>query len=465
MNANNNRHYYPLDKWHLIKIVFILHGISALLPWNMLINADSYFVDYKLVRPNQTTTAPFSLDNVDAGLNITEIIHSDLLENYRQNFLPYLSTASKVPNIIFQLVNLLFSSSPRSYRIRMNVSFLVQIALFIIMIGLAFIDTSEWPVVFFWITMIIAVLFNTVNGIFQSCIYGFVAKFPMKYINFVTFGFSFSGTIASIFLIVSLMLSPHPRTVALYYFSFATAFMILCYVNEIFLTKNRFFRYYFYGHANQKLAAHDNPLQVQAKNGDLQMDNVNNIIQHENEKNEKMTIKTFKLVWNKCWIQLMNSVLIYFSTFVIFPAIQAAIKPLDSIVEQKFFAPVFCFLFFNTFASIGNYVAERIRRPEPAGLIYLVAIRFLFIPFFLFCNYIPDRRTWPVLIQSDYVYILGSASLAFSNGYASSLAMMYAPKCVPQQYAPISGMMASAAVIIGIIIGVQCSMLFQALIT
>ena len=94
-------------------------------------------------------------------------------------------------------------------------------------------------------------------------------------------------------------------------------------------------------------------------------------------------------------------------------------------------------------------MAERIRRPEPAGLIYLVAIRFLFIPFFLFCNYIPDRRTWPVLIQSDYVYILGSASLAFSNGYASSLAMMYAPKCVPQQYAPISGMMASAAVIIG----------------
>ena len=126
----------------------------------------------------------------------------------------------------------------------MNLTFLVQIALFIIMIGLAFIDTSEWPVVFFWITMIIAILFNTVNGIFQSCIYGFVAKFPMKYINYVTFGFSFSGTIASIFLIVSLMLSPHPRTVALYYFSFATGFMILCYINEIFLLKNVSFTKY-----------------------------------------------------------------------------------------------------------------------------------------------------------------------------------------------------------------------------
>ncbi|OTF71762.1 equilibrative nucleoside transporter-like protein [Euroglyphus maynei] len=342
----------------------------------------------------------------------------------------------------------------------MNVTFLVQIALFIIMIGLAFIDTSEWPVVFFWITMIIAVLFNTVNGIFQSCIYGFVAKFPMKYINYVTFGFSFSGTIASIFLIVSLMLSPHPRTVALYYFSFATAFMILCYINEIFLLKNLFFRHYFYGSHHQKSSADNNSLQDTAINQTKSQ--VEIIIDQDNNK---LTMKTFRLVWKKCWIQLLNTVLIYFSSFVVFPAIQAAIKPLDSIVEPKFFAPVFCFLFFNTFASIGNYVAEKLRKPKPAGLIYLVLIRFLFIPFFLFCNYIPDRRTWPVLIKSDYIYILGSASLAFSNGYTSSLAMMYAPKSVPQQYASLSGMMASAAVIIGIIIGVQCSMLFQALIS
>ena len=64
-----------------------------------------------MVRPNQTMmTNTFSSDHIDAGMNITEIIHSDILENYRQNFLPYLSTASKVPNIIFQLANLLFCS-------------------------------------------------------------------------------------------------------------------------------------------------------------------------------------------------------------------------------------------------------------------------------------------------------------------------------------------------------------------
>lgn len=120
----------------------------------------------------------------------------------------------------------------------MNLTFLVQIAIFIIMIALALIDSSAWPEAFFWITIIIAILFNTFNGIFQNCIYGIVAKFPMEYINFVTFGFSLSGTIASIFLIVSLILSPQPKTVAIYYFSFASIFMIICYINEILIIRN-----------------------------------------------------------------------------------------------------------------------------------------------------------------------------------------------------------------------------------
>lgn len=180
----------------------------------------------------------------------------DELESYRLNFLPYLSTASKLPNIIFQLLNLLFSSrfvpksfrlnltiilsvcSYKSYSIRLKVTFIVQIGLFVVMIVLAFLDTSTWPIIFFWITMLIAVLFNIANGLFQSCMYGIVAKFPMSYINMVTLGFSFSGTIASIFYIVSLLLSPHPKIVAIYYFTLATVFMAVCFVNELVISKN-----------------------------------------------------------------------------------------------------------------------------------------------------------------------------------------------------------------------------------
>lgn len=115
---------------------------------------------------------------------------------------------------------------------------MVEIGLFVLTIWLALIDSSAWPEAFFWVTMATAVLFNTVNGIFQSCVYGIGAKFPMHYTNYITLGFSFSGTIASLFLITSLLLSPHPKVVAIYYFAFASVFMVICLVNELVVRSN-----------------------------------------------------------------------------------------------------------------------------------------------------------------------------------------------------------------------------------
>ncbi|KAF7493514.1 Equilibrative nucleoside transporter 3 [Sarcoptes scabiei] len=412
------------DRWSLIKIIFFLHGISALLPWNMLINADSYFIDYKLNTTN---------DNDGRSIR---------MESYRNNFIPYLSIASKVPNILFQLFNLLFASSVRSFRIRMSVTFIVQIILFVLMIVLALIDSETWPETFFWITMITAVIFNIANGIFQSCIYAIASKFPMKYINYVTIGFSLSGTIASIFLIVSLLLSPHPKTVAIYYFASATLFMLMCF---------KFFRFYF----------------VENNLDGIELDRIDEKDQHSKsvEKNQQQW-QQYWMAFRKCSPQLINIILIYLISFIIFPSVQLSIKSNSdhSIVEQKFFAPIFCFLFFNTFATIGNFFAERVRWPKPSNLFYLVLLRIVWIPFFLFCRYLPERRKWPILIETDLTYAIGSALHAFTSGYTSSLAMMYSAKSVPSEQSTMAAMMASASVIIGIVIGVQCSMLMTILI-
>lgn len=121
---------------------------------------------------------------------------------------------------------------------RLIVTFVVQIVMFLVMIAMAFANTQSWAVGFFWTTMVIAVIFNIANGLFQSCVYGVAAKFPMPYINMATLGFSFSGTLASIFYIISLLLSPHPKVVAIYYFTLATIFMIVCLGNEVVVGKN-----------------------------------------------------------------------------------------------------------------------------------------------------------------------------------------------------------------------------------
>ena len=59
-----------------------------------------------------------------------------------------------------------------------------------------------------------------------------------------------------------------------------------------------------------------------------------------------------------------------------------------------------------------------------------IVLRVLFIPFFCFCNFKPDMRQLPVFINNDYVYITGGMLMAVTNGYLSSLSMMYVPRWV-----------------------------------
>lgn len=66
----------------------------------------------------------------------------------------------------------------------------------------------------------------------------------------------------------------------------------------------------------------------------------------------------------------------------------------------------------------------------PRYLWLCTVTRLLFLPFFLLCNYQSNERTLPVVFTSDLAYITGVVLLGLSNGYFSSLAMMYAPRCV-----------------------------------
>ncbi|VVC87875.1 unnamed protein product [Leptidea sinapis] len=43
----------PRDKWNLIYLTLLLHGLGTLTAWNMFITAKPYFEDYKLVNARQ----------------------------------------------------------------------------------------------------------------------------------------------------------------------------------------------------------------------------------------------------------------------------------------------------------------------------------------------------------------------------------------------------------------------------
>ena len=128
----------------------------------------------------------------------------------------------------------------------------------------------------------------------------------------------------------------------------------------------------------------------------------------ENNEKSKEGKNKYLLVLKSCWKMLLSTFLIYFVSLSIFPAVQARVKPLNHILPEKYFESVTCFLTFNLCGMIGNYLAQILPKISPQRLWIYVLIRFLFIPFTLFCNYNPDQRKLPVLIKNDIAYLSGN---------------------------------------------------------
>ncbi|XP_035206962.1 equilibrative nucleoside transporter 3-like isoform X2 [Stegodyphus dumicola] len=396
----------PKDRLNLVFLILMLHGIGTLMPWNMFITASSYFVDFKL-----------NINDTDGST-----------EEYRQHFLSYLGVASQVPNVICNALNIFVQFGGGNLTFRIIGSVLVEIIIFIITVILAMLDSSTWPGAFFYMTMASVVVINMANGIYQNSLYGLAAKLPMKYSMAIILGANTSGTFTSLISILSIAASPNQRTAAIYYFITALFVLLACVDTYFALPLIRFYRY------------HDR-LEQKA------------ITDSRTSSSQPPYCKILCKIWPQCF----NVFFVFFVTLTIFPAIHAEIKPIDPnfIIPDVYFTPITTYLCFNFFAMVGSMVPNWIKWPGPKFLCVPVILRVLFIPFFMLCNYIPSRRRIPVFITNDWAYFGGAVALGFTSGYYSSLAMMYAPRCVETEHASIAGMIAALFLVLGIVCGVN----------
>nr|CAH0099039.1 unnamed protein product [Daphnia galeata] len=409
----------PPDRLNLVYLTFILHGIGTLMPWNMFITAKDYFVIHKLGQEN-------------TGQSLA----------YAANFLQFLGFASQVPNVIFNWLNI-FIQIGGSLSTRIIGGILVEVAVFVLTVVLAMLESSQWPGAFFWTTMGSVVILNMAGGIYQNTIYGMSAKLPFKYTGAVVLGSNISGTFTAVINVISLALAPNARTSAIYYFIAALFILLACFDSFFALPLNRFYRY-----------------------------NEQRIKRQEQEKSVASGgIKArppYWMIFKKCFPQCLNVFLVFFVTLSIFPAVYSDIKMVDEnfIISQKYFVAVCCFLSFNFFAMVGNMLPGLYSWPGPRWLWIPVVLRVLFIPFFLLCNYQPlgVTRALPVLIDNDWAYWIGGIFLGVTSGYYSSLAMMYCPRTVEPEYAATAGMFGAACLITGIFGGINFSLVMPILV-
>lgn len=313
---------------------------------------------------------------------------------------------------------------------------LIECVVFIVTIILALVDSSSWPGAFFYITMISVVIMNMANGVYQSAVYGAAAKLPMSYSNAVVIGSNICGTLVTVIDITSQAIAPNPRTAAVYYFVGTLAVLIACLITFLVLPLNRYYRHF-------ERSGQENP--------DVPV---------------ILPKRQYGLVFKQIWPQCLNVFIVFFVTLSIFPAVHANISSMGQLGEAlgSYFVPVTCFLVFNAFAMIGNLIPGIGCWPGPDKLWIPVFARFLFIPFFLMCNYKADTRQFAVWVSNDYVYVIGGSLMGLSSGYYSSLAMMYAPREVDQDHAATAAMMASFFLMLGIFAGINSSFVLSAIV-
>ncbi|CAG7733168.1 unnamed protein product [Allacma fusca] len=419
-NSATNLAQPPVDRFKLVFLIMVIHGIGTLMPWNMFITAKSYFVDYKLHK-NYT------------GVEST----------YANNFLPVIGFAAQIPNVLFNWLNI-FVSIGGNLKTRIIWSIVIEVFLFIGTIILAMVDTRDFPGVFYSLTVFTVVVMNMAGGIYQNSVYGIAAK--LDYTGAVVLGNNISGTFAAIISIISIAMAPEKRTAAIYYFITALFVLLVCFDTYFALPLNKFYRY----HELQSSKEQESKRQIGARSGVTQK-------------------ASYFSILKKCFPQCVNVFLVFFVTLSVFPTVISDIGMSDPnfIITEKYFTQVTCFLTFNLFAMIGNVFPSLFQWPSARFLWIPVVLRFLFVPFFLFCQYKPlsPTRTLPIYIANDWVYWGGSVLLGLTSGYYSSLAMIYCPRTVESENAPVAGMFGAAFLITGIFAGITFSSVMKDIVS
>lgn len=420
----------PKDSHYLIYAIFVLHGIGALMPWNMFITAKDYFVEYKL-----------------------SVEYTGIVSEYATNFLPYVGFASQIPNVIINWVNV-FTRIRGSLSARIIWCLVIMTAVFIFTVILAMIDSSKWPGIFFFTTIVSVVILNTANGIYQNTVYGLAAKLPFRYTGAVVLGSNISGTFTALINIMSIATAPNPRTAAIYYFITALFVILACFDTYFALPLSRFFRYH------KAKSARINT----STNGDVLTTNCDALM-----TNCESLRPPYWHIFRRTFPQLVNVFMVFFVTLSVFPTVLADIRPVsaDFPVSRKYFVAVLCFLTFNFTAMLGNILPMKFVWPSAKWLWLPVTLRFAFVPFFVMCNYHPVNltRTMQVYVTNDWVYWVMCGLMGVTSGYFSSLAMMYCPRTVEQRYVTVAGMFGAAALVTGVCCGVQFSLVLSWLVT
>ncbi|XP_060057295.1 equilibrative nucleoside transporter 3 isoform X2 [Erinaceus europaeus] len=378
-----------------------------------------------------------------------------LIKNY---FESYLAVASTVPSVLCLMANfLLVNRVP--LQVRVLASLTIMLIIFVVMTVLVKVDTSSWTRGFFAVTIACMAIISGTSTIFNSSIFGMTGSFPMRDSQALISGGAMGGTISAVAALVDLAASSDVTDSALAFFLTAAIFLGFCIGLYLLLPRLEYARYYmrpvrqahvFTGEDHLPQDSPQTPL-LAPRSSDSSTPPLCPILK-----------KTSGLGF--CIIYL------FFITSLIFPAVSTNIESLNkdsgSLWTTKFFVPLTTFLLYNVADLCGRQITAWVQAPGPKSKVLpgLVLLRTCLVPLFVFCNYQPRIHLQTVVFRSDVYPAVFTTLLGFSNGYLSTLALMYGPKIVPRELAEATGVVMSFYVCLGLMLGSAFSALLVHLI-
>ena len=152
-DTREERQSAPKDRYYFVYFVFVLVGITTLLPWNFFISLNNFW-DYKF----RNVSDDITVQKKNSSLVPTEL---------QKDFTSYLAISSTIPNAIFVIINALLGQR-FSISKRLTYSLLMMILMFTAITALAFINTDNWQRTFLGMLLFLVVIVNINSAVFQG---------------------------------------------------------------------------------------------------------------------------------------------------------------------------------------------------------------------------------------------------------------------------------------------------------
>ncbi|KAH0623540.1 hypothetical protein JD844_006399 [Phrynosoma platyrhinos] len=341
-----------------------------------------------------------------------------------------------------------------SVSVRILSSLVIMLAVFVVITVLVKMDTSAWTPWFFIITLLCVVISSGAATIFSSSIFGLSGCQAM------------GGTLSAVAVVVDLAAASEVTDSALAYFLTADIFIILCIGMYLILPKMEYTRYYIKRQQDITQSSCILPTDYMEEEGVA----ADNISQFPLNRNYTGAVPPLWSILKNISSLGFCVFYVYFISIIIFPAISSSIESVNkfsgSVWTNKYFTPFTSFLLYNFADWCGRQITAWIQVPGPKSKLLptMALLRTFFIPVFIFCNYQPRMHVTRVVFTQDIYPVVFTVLLGFSNGYLSTLSMIYGPKITPKELSEAAGVLMMMFLQLGLALGSGFSVLVVHLI-